>query len=91
MAISIKDIQRALQYADMAVDGLGYIEGVVGSKTVRTADEIVHIVRAVVAALAGLQNGSITAEDVRSELLKMRAGIRSNDDRADGDLDAKFR
>ena len=94
MAISVKDIQKALQYADLAVDGLGYIGSIVGPSgpvIAKTAEEAVAIVKAVIDAIEGFKSGTITADDVKAAILKMQTGIKYDDNKADADLDNKFK
>lgn len=83
-------LSKATDLVNLAVEGMDLISQVIDSPTLKTADEVVHAVRAVLQAVSRAAGGEVTPDAVRAELGALSSAIAAHDAKADQDLAARF-
>jgi hypothetical protein len=75
--------------ATLTAEGLDAIAGLVGSRAVKTADAIVDGVAAILEALAKMQTGELTADEVRAKIAELHRQRDAGDAAADAIADSR--
>lgn len=83
-------LSKATDTASLLLEGLDAIAHITSSPTIKTAEEIVAAIKAVLTSLEKATAGHVTPDAVRAELAALQTAIADNDARADKALADKF-
>jgi len=84
-------LAKATDLGTLMLEGLDMIASITSNPTVKTADDAMHAVVAVLQALERAQGGVITPDAARAELAALENAIAQHDQAADQALADKFK
>lgn len=84
-------LTKATDLGALLLEGLDLIASITSSSAVRTADDSLHAIIAVVQALERAQAGTVTPDAARAEMAALESAIEQHDAQADKDLADKFK